>query len=194
MIHLLAVTTISKSLGLPNILEYPTRWVEDKVVAEKLIKLWPNMVKLFEFWSSLCKSRQPSSKSYENTKKGIEDPLIIPKLHFFAFLAGLLQPFLKVFQGDGPMVPFLSNIIKVIFVTLLELIVKADVLEKAEPYELVRILDDEDNLLPTKRINLGFATENKLKSLLQTKKVFFLLNKLLSHDNSCSVIMFTIST
>ena len=78
-----------------------------------------------------------------------------------------------MFQGDGPMVPFLSNSIKVIFVTLLELIVKADVLEKAEPYELVRILDDEDNLLPTKRIHLGFATGNKLKSLLQTKKVFF---------------------
>ena len=76
-----------------------TRWVEDKMVAEKLIKLWPNMIKVFDFWNSLCKSKRPFSKSYENTRKGIEEPLTDAKLHFFSFVAGLLQPFLKVFQG-----------------------------------------------------------------------------------------------
>ena len=68
--------------------EYPlqfcgTRWVEDKMVAEKLIKLWPNMIKVFNFWNGLCKSKRHCSKSYENTRKGIEEPLTIAKFHFF---------------------------------------------------------------------------------------------------------------
>ena len=156
--------------------EYPlqfcgTRWVEDKMVAEKLIKLWPNMIKLFDFWSSLCKSKQPSSKSYENTKKGIEDPLTVAKLHFFSFVAGLLQPFLKLFQGDGPMVPFLCNSIRGIYISLLELIVKAKVLENVRSYDLVTVVNNNDNLLNTKSIHMGFAAESEIKSLLQTKVV-----------------------
>ena len=50
------------------------------------------------------------------------------KLHFFFFVDGLLPPFLKVFQGDGPMIPFLCKNIKSIYISLIELIVKAKVL------------------------------------------------------------------
>ena len=88
--------------------------------------------KVFDFWNSLCKSKQPGSKGSENTKKGVEDPLTMAKLHFFSFNAGLLQPFLKVFQGDGPMIPFLYNNIRSICISLLELIFKAKVLENVE--------------------------------------------------------------
>jgi hypothetical protein len=68
--------------------EYPlqfcgTRWVEDKKVAEKLVTLWPNMIKLFDFWKTLTKSKRPDSNSYHNVKKGIDDPLTVPKLCFF---------------------------------------------------------------------------------------------------------------
>ena len=75
--------------------EYPlqlcgTRYVEEKMVAEKLIKLWLNIIKVFDFWNGLCKSKRTCSKSYENTRKGIEEPLTVAKLHFFSFVDGLL--------------------------------------------------------------------------------------------------------
>ena len=93
------------------------------------------MIKAFDFWNGLCKSKRPWSKRYENTRKGIEEPLTVAKLHFFSFVAGLLQPFLKVFQGNGPMVPFLCNNIRSIYISLLELIVNAKVLENIESHD-----------------------------------------------------------
>ena len=159
--------------NLTGSLEYPlqfcgSRWVEDKMVAEKLIKPWPNMIKVFDFWKGLCKSKRPCSKSYENTRKGIEKPLTVAKLHFFSFVAALLQPFLKVFQGDGPMIPFLYNNVRSIYISLLELIVKAKVLENIESYALLQVVnndDNDDNLLQTKRIHVGFAAENEIRRL-----------------------------
>ena len=29
-----------------------TRWIEDKKVAERLIKIWPNFIKLYDFWDT----------------------------------------------------------------------------------------------------------------------------------------------
>ena len=72
--------------------------MEDKAVAEKLIEIWPNLIKVFDFWNGLPKSRRPSSKSFENTKIGIEDPFTVVKLSFFSFVAGLLEPFLTCVQ------------------------------------------------------------------------------------------------
>ena len=145
------------------------------MVAEKLIKLWSSMIKVFGFWNSLCRSKQPCSKSYENTKKDIEDPVTMAKLHFFSFVAGLLQPLLKVFQGDGPMIPFLCNNIRSTYISLLEFIVKA--LENVESYYLLQVVNNDGNLLQTKRIHVGFAAESEIKRLLQTKQVIILYLK-----------------
>ena len=43
-----------------------TRWVENKLVAEHMIEVWPNPIKLINFQTSLPKSKQPTCKSYQN--------------------------------------------------------------------------------------------------------------------------------
>ena len=145
-----------------------TRWVEDEKVAKRLIEIWPNLIKLYEFWDSLSKSKRPKSKSYENVKVGINDVLTIPKLHFFMFIAGILRPFLTAFQSDEPMVPYLCNDIKDIYYKLFQLIVKPDILKiNARPLQLVKLdLDDESNLISWKKVHLGFAAEEELKHLI----------------------------
>ena len=57
--------------------------MEDKQVADRLIKILPNIVKLFKFWNGLPKSKQPKSKSYMNVKGVIGDVLYPAKLSFF---------------------------------------------------------------------------------------------------------------
>ena len=52
------------------------------------------------------------------------------KLHFCSYIAGLLEPFLKLYQTDNPMITFLFLDIKAILSTLLAIVVKPDVLEK----------------------------------------------------------------
>ena len=90
-----------------------TRWVEDKPVVDRLLEIWPNMVKITYFWLSLPKSKQPSTKSFENFKTAVNDPLTPVKLNFFSYFASIFQPFLMKYQTDKPMIPYLhSDIVK----------------------------------------------------------------------------------
>ena len=69
-----------------------TRWVENKLVAEYMIEVWPNLIKLINFWTSVPKSKQPTCKSYENVCDAVQDPFMISKLTFFSFVCGLVEP------------------------------------------------------------------------------------------------------
>ena len=107
-----------------------TWWVEDYRVTERLIDIWANVVKLVDFWENLVKSKRPKSKSHDNVKAGVYDKLVVAKLHFFSYVAGLLQPSLTCYQGDGPMISFLCNDLKVVYCSLLEVVVKPEVLKQ----------------------------------------------------------------
>ena len=68
------------------------------------------------------------------------------------------------------MIPFLCNN-RSICISLLEVIVKAKVLDNVEWYDLFQVVNSDDNLLQTKRIHIGFAAESEIKRLLQTKNL-----------------------
>ena len=51
-----------------------TRWVENKLVTDHMVEVWPHLIKIVNFWDSLQKSKQPSCKSYENICDGVRDP------------------------------------------------------------------------------------------------------------------------
>ena len=129
------------------------------------------MIKLFDFWNTLAKSKRPDSKSFHNVKKETDDPLTVSKRCFFSFLAGLLQPFLGAFQGDGPMLPYLCSSVKELVVSLLGLIVRPKVIEEAQTSALVKLVQNEKNLVETKNVHLGFAAESELQNLLKCGKV-----------------------
>ena len=126
----------------------------------RIRKLQRNQLNYSQTW--------PSSKSYGNVKCAIEDGLIIAKLHLFSFVAGLLQPFFTCYQGDAPMIAFRSNDIKAVYRSLLELIVKPNLLkENATPLKIINIDSDEKkNLLNSKSVHLGFAAESESEILL----------------------------
>ena len=84
-----------------------TRWVENKLETVRMIEVWPNLIKLINFWISLPKSKQPTCKNYGNVCDAVQDPFMVSKLKFFSFACGLVEPYLKLFQSDQPMVPFI---------------------------------------------------------------------------------------
>ena len=90
------------------------RRVKNKLVAERAIEVWDDIVTIVKFWMSLPKSKQPSSdnKSYTRLKDPITDPLIKTKFKCFAAVAKSLNSFLVTFQNNNPMVPFLAQSIK----------------------------------------------------------------------------------
>ena len=92
---------------------------------------------------------------------------MVPKLHFFAYVANIVEPFLVKYQADNPMIPFLYFNLKEIIIKLLKIIVKPDVLEKCKSWQKLKDLDLslDKNLLTDEKLNAGFAVANILHDL-----------------------------
>ena len=146
-----------------------TRWVESKSVADRAITIWPNVEKLVTFWEQLPKSKRPKSKSYESIKAAAHDVLTVAKLEFFSYVASIVEPFLKCYQTDKPMVPFLYFDLKTLITSLLKLFIKETVISEAKTAsQLMKIDLDDSNFIPNKNIEIGFATEATLSELKRT--------------------------
>ena len=100
-----------------------------------------NIKSLVKYWESKLKSKRPSSKSYENLKAALNDPLTTAKLQFFSFITGILQPFLKSYQMDQPMVPFMYNDIFTLLQKSLQSVVKPDLLVNCKKFSGLLKLD-----------------------------------------------------
>ena len=79
-----------------------TRWVDNRPVTDRVIEVWPSVVKRVAYWESLSRSRHPQLKSYGWLVECYSDPLVPVKLHFFSFVAGIFEPYLTLFQTDAP--------------------------------------------------------------------------------------------
>ena len=55
--------------------------------------------------------------------------LMIPKFQFFTYVASVLEPFLRLYQTDAPMIPFMYFDIKNLVTNILKLFVKLEVIE-----------------------------------------------------------------
>ena len=84
------------------------RWTEDQPVADRALDVWPSVVSTVKHWISLSKSKRPkNNKSSGTLVKHHQDLLIPAKCHFFSFIAGILKPYLVIFQSDSPLPSFM---------------------------------------------------------------------------------------
>ena len=152
---------------------YSVRWVENKKVADRLIVVWDNMKKNISFWEKLQKSKRPLSKSYLTVKESVEDPLVTAKLHFFSFVSSIVEPYLRKYQTDKPMIPFIYFDLKDLVIKLLDIIVKPAVINNCKSGKQLKEIDlsNEENLVNVGKINMGFAVEDIIKRLEQQDKV-----------------------
>ena len=123
------------------LLPHPFSWVEDKIVADRLKCIWENIKSLVKHWESKPKSKRPSTKSYENLKAAVDDPLATANLQLFLFVAGILQPFFKLYQTDQPMIPFMYNDIFTLLQKILQSVVKQDLLVNCKNFSDLLKLD-----------------------------------------------------
>ena len=149
------------------------RWIEDKPVAERLVEIWPNILKIYAFWQTLPKSKRPSSKSYENLHAAVKDSFTIPKLNFFSYVAGIFKPFLVQYQSDNPMVPFLYNDLLNLTKKIMLLVIKPEVVHNCSTFsELTKIdLHDKTIFLKSKDMNIGFAAKQSISDLKKADDV-----------------------
>ena len=108
------------------------RWLENKTAATRLIDIWENIKKVCAFWESMPKSKRPSLKSYLYIQESLDDELIIAKLQFFVYVAGIVEPFLTAFQSDKPMIPYFYFYLKSIIKQLLGIIVEPKIIDSCK--------------------------------------------------------------
>ena len=146
------------------------RWVEDKKVSDRIIEIWPSIVKIVNHWPKLAPSKQPKCKSYEVLKGVVKDPLVVAKLNFFSFLAGHLLPYLTSYQSQKPMIPFLHSDLQQLVKKLLGLAIKSELIDKCKENSksLLKIdLRDVNNHIKKKDMHLCFGTLDEIQSLLR---------------------------
>ena len=99
---------------------------------------------------------QPKCQSYENVKVTVNDNLTIVKLEFFTCIASILEPFLKFYQSDNPMLPFLYFDLKSLLSTLLKLFIKLSVIAAAKRGSSSINIDTSktSNQIPNKNLDL----------------------------------------
>ena len=122
---------------------------------------------LYTFWNSLSKSKRPSSKSYHTLKAALDDKLMPTKLHSFEHIASIIELYLKRYQTDKPMVPFMYYDSKDIVYQLLEIIVKPAVSDsfKAKPQIWKDIdLSKDNSLISARKLDLGFAIDEDINN------------------------------
>lgn len=155
-----------------------TRWVEDEPVAVRAMQVWEYVVAVIKHFQSLSKSKQPAkNQSYDTLVSYQSDALMMLKFQMFIDIARILSPFLKQFQTDDPMMPYVPEVLGDIMRRLMKIVLRKAVLLECDTVQaLMRIdLDKKENYLPAEYVKLPTATKTLLSSSAasDTKKLQF---------------------
>ena len=122
------------------------RWVEDKEVAERALEAWKSVVATVRYRESLCKSKKAkNNKRFDTLVIYHQDLLMAAKLHFFAFIAAILKPFLVLFQTDNPMLPFMYDELSKISKRLIVLMYRKEKIDKVKTVKTKKQLKNKNS-------------------------------------------------
>lgn len=106
------------------------RWLENVEVAERALEILPSL----KVYISAAKAKtvtEPSNKSFKTAQMIVQDELFSAKLNFFLMVAKEITPFLKLYQTDKPMLPFMCSDLDNMLRGLMEKFIKPSVMKNA---------------------------------------------------------------
>ena len=141
------------------------RWLENVEVAERALQILP----FLNTYISAAKQgtvAEPSTKSFKTAEKIVGDDLFPAKLNFFLMVAREMTPFLKSYQSDKPMLPFMNEDLASLLRGLLEKFIKPSlVIQSAtNTLKLLQVeYENAENHVEVTKIKAGFVTERALE-------------------------------
>ncbi|XP_047678989.1 uncharacterized protein LOC113639434 isoform X2 [Tachysurus fulvidraco] len=140
------------------------RWVENLPVVERALKVWPSLLLYMESVKSK-KLSNPGTASY--VAAAMKDPLILAKLQFYVALARTFTPFLKKYQTDEPVLPFLPKDLT----ELMRRFIKREVLHDITALQLTKLdVTDKTIWLSPQDISIGLGAESVLKEMKEAEE------------------------
>ena len=90
-------------------------------------------------------------------KEAFADPVAKAKIAFFCSVASALEPFLRRFQTDAPMAPFLHAELFNVLLVLMKRFIKRDLMDKATtPQQLSKLdVNSKESLKEPKDVDVG---------------------------------------
>lgn len=88
------------------------RWCENEDACGRASHIWKSYVKYLKYCLSLAKSKQTQGKRFAVLVKWMKDPLMEVKFKFVQYVSMKLNTFLRGFQTDRPMMPFLFDVLR----------------------------------------------------------------------------------
>lgn len=141
------------------------RWLENEVAANRLIELIPAL-QLYVKAAEEKKITTPQNASYRRIKQAVMDtPLLLCQLSFFAYVARQVEPFLKRYQSDRPLMPFLASDLHSLIKSLMQCFVTEEALSGCSSSRKLMDIDVKDRKTHRKpqQIELGFKTSSLLQ-------------------------------
>ena len=146
------------------------RWCENGKSAERAEMILEGYCRFINHTCSLKKSQQPDgrNRSFQYLESMIHDPLLSAKLKFFEMVSSKLNAFLRGFQTNKLMVPFIADTLGDLVLDFFGRIIVKDVLKKkSNLYNLIQINPLDKNIRKNpESVDTGFAAKHKLE---QTK-------------------------
>lgn len=144
------------------------RWLENVEVVERALQILPSL----KMYISATKEKtvtEPSTQSFISTKMIVEDDLFPAKLNFFLTVAGEVIQFLKLYQTDKPMLPFLSLDLTKMLRSLMEKFIKLSVINNTTTTLKLLEVDYANpvNHVDVTKLRVGFVTEQVLEENLK---------------------------
>lgn len=143
------------------------RWLENVPVLERFIQILPNLKNYVKAVrkKTVC---NPKNKSFESLAKAFDDNTLEVKLHFVLSVANQMQPFLKSYQDDKPLIPFLAPDLMYLILSVAGRFLKHDVLDEIKTCSQL-IHADLTKTTNQKDVSLGFSA-NKILTTSEFKK------------------------
>lgn len=106
----------------------------------------------------------PESHNKTILKTAMKNPLLKPQLAAVQSVICECEPFLRRFQSNKPLAPFLYTAIVELIKNLIAKIVKPNILGEATSQNIIELdLKSADNLLPTENVHIGYEAKRLLK-------------------------------
>ncbi|KXJ27612.1 hypothetical protein AC249_AIPGENE7592 [Exaiptasia diaphana] len=140
------------------------RWLENLDVAGKSLTLMES-VKEYCMQAELNKTEPQKHAGYNFVKKMVTSDKFLKAKHlFWITVAQEFQPFLKLYQADRPLIPFLASDLENLLRSVMVRFVKDDILTSATSYLKLAEIDTstKDNLKSAKSVEIGIATKRKV--------------------------------
>ena len=146
----------------------PHRWLENESVAQRAIEML-NPLKEYMKAIDKGKAKNPGTKSSDRVRKFVRDPLCEAKLACFVSVARQIEPFLKFYQTDSVVIPYLSEDLEALLKKILRRFVNVSV--DLPVHDLIAIDLDSSDTFPNSKVDIGFVAEKLTSDLVKRKKV-----------------------